>query len=213
MNIRRLPFSILIPLLALVACSAFLLFPTLILFDHLRHVPAVGGNVYLGNQMIQVAAPRRHLLWWSFGIATFARAHIVMGINLPGFALHSLFSSLFSGSPFWQPPGMMPDAWRAIVSPILCLPAWWFVGRGIDGIFGTRRLGWPTVVIGAILAAFLLTFIFGFEFGMSPEEQQTTTVPMWSFTLWAVAFAVGPIAYLKQRLSRFKQRAVALDEQ
>lgn len=190
MKIPRLPWSLFVPLLALILCSALLLFPTFILFDRLRHATSNGQNLYLNIGGFQAVVPKSKSFSWSFGMAIFSYSRLVSAINLPGFvASHLIFGRT----------RMMPDIQGAIVSPILCLPAWWFLGRIFDGLFGVRRLRWPTLISGTIFCIFFLAAALALAFGMSPQEQAELTVPIWSVAFWGAAFAVSPIAWLKQR--------------
>src|SRR6185312_3336167 len=96
---------------------------------------------------------------------------------------------------------MMSEMFRVITTPILCLPAWWFVGCGCEGILGPRKVRWPMLVSGVVLCVFFLVLALGFTFGESPQERTEMMVPIWSFFFWAAAFAIPSIAWCFQRKS------------
>lgn len=202
MKALRFPYSILVPVMALVVWGIVILIPTLLLFDPLHHSSPAAEPIRVPVGSFAVFMAQSHTLWWSFQMIASLRAPLVNGINLPGFVLNSLASLLLFGSARWHPAAMAPETLRVITTLILCLPAWWFVGRGVEAITGSRKVRWQTLVIGAVLCIFFLTLALGFTFGESPQEQAETTVPIWSFFFWAAAFAIPTIAWCVQKVHR-----------
>lgn len=192
MKSARLPYSLLVPLLALIACSVVILYPALNLYDHLRMFPVSNGNVYVSNGMFQTVVPRNHLFAWSFSITTLAPRWNIMAANLPGYILASLLSSLSGVFLTWEK--------RLVIVPLLCIPAWWFIGYGIDGLVGIRTLRWRSMLAGSLLFSAFLTMALGFRFCWSAQDRASMTVPLWSIFIWAIAFAIVPLAWLRQRL-------------
>jgi len=197
-----LPYSILVPIASLIVWGTLILIQALILFDSLHHSSQGAEYIRVQGGSWTAVVSQSHAFWWSFQMTTSLRAPLVNGINLPGFILNSLASLLLFGSARWYPAAMLPETLRVIASPILCLPAWWFVGRGVEGILGSQKVRWQTLVIGAALCIFFLAMALGFTFGESPQEQAETTVPIWSFFFWAAAFAIPTIAWCVQKISQ-----------
>lgn len=206
MKPRRLPFTLLVPLLALIATSAAILYPALQLYDHLLTAPVINGDIYIGNGVYQALVPRSHLLSWSFHMTALVPSTNLEGANLPGDTLLSLLTSITGHSPHWTPTTNL-FLWREIAGFVLCLPAWWFLGFGIDGLLNSRKLRWRSMLVGTVLFLFFLVLGIGFRFGESPQERSELVVPIWSFFFWAAAFAIPPIAWLRQRFARKPQNA------
>ena len=198
----RLPYSILVPIASVIVWGVLILIPALILFDRLHHLSRGAKSIQVPIGSFTAIVSQSHAFWWSFQMIASLRAPLVDGINLPGFVLHSLASLLLFGSAQWYPAATAPETLRVITTPILCLPAWWFVGSGIEGFFGTRKLRWPALIIGIVLCLFFLALALGFTLAESPQERAETTVPIWSFFFWAAAFAIPVIAWCIQRKSR-----------
>ena len=206
MRSKRLPFSLLVPILALIACSVAILYPALRLYDHLRTAPVVNGNIYIGIGVYQAIVPRGHLLSWSFQMSTLARSSTIQAANLPGYILFALVAPSANSS-FWRNSGGMFYLLREAAYFVFCIPAWWFLGFGIEGLLSFRKLRWRSMLAGTLLVLFfaLLAIAIQLNFGESPQDHSEAVVPLWGFFFWAAAFAIPPLAWLKQRLIRKPQ--------
>jgi len=96
----------------------------------------------------------------------------------------------------------MLDTWRAIAFPFFCLPAWWLVGLGVDVLLKQRRLHWFTFLTGTLLFILFGVLFFGLRFVLTDSERGEITYPLWGIGLWAVLFAILPIAWFRQWRSR-----------
>jgi hypothetical protein len=109
----------------------------------------------------------------------------------------------------WRPARFNVDSWRALSFPFYCLPAWWFAGRGMDALFGRRRLHWPALFSG--LFFFLLFGGLLMSLVVMPASERDG-LPQWVFWgsgLWMVLFAVFPLAWVRQRVSDRRRRSAA----
>ena len=86
--------------------------------------------------------------------------------------------------------------------PFFCLPAWFFVGCGIDALLGWRRLHWAALATGTLLCVLFLVLFLGLRFGISTEERGEVVFPLWGMSLWALLFASIPAAWIRQWRTR-----------
>jgi len=201
MKALRLQYSILVPIASVIVWGVLILIPALILFDRLHYSSPGAESIRIPIGSFTMIIPQSYSLSGSFDLIASVRAHLIDGINLPGFILNSLVSLFLFGSAHSAPATMMSEMFRVITTPILCLPAWWFVGCGCEGILGPRKVRWPMLVSGVVLCVFFLVLALGFTFGESPQERTEMMVPIWSFFFWAAAFAIPSIAWCFQRKS------------
>jgi hypothetical protein len=204
MKALRLPYSILLPIIALIVWGVIVFVPALLLVDWLHH-PSTRlqyDQAQTGTWGVFVA--QYHDFSWSFEMIASLRAPLVNGINLPGSVLNSLASLLLFGSARWHPTAMAPETLRVITTPVLCLPAWWFVGRGVEAILGSRKARLPMLASGAVLCAMFLASAIALRYGMPPQDRTEMTVPIWSFFFWAAAFAIPTIAWCIQKMRRIE---------
>lgn len=108
-------------------------------------------------------------------------------------------------SPSWS-EGLGMWAWRSISWPILCLPFWWFAGRGVDAFLdslshkGTRYVRWFEA--WGILA--IVTFLAVVQAGLAIASNPNDGMPemRWMLlpaSMW-FAFGLMPLlAWIRQR--------------
>jgi hypothetical protein len=78
-------------------------------------------------------------------------------VNAPG---HLLGISLATGRPSREriPDSLGPFLWRVLSIPLFAVPAWFFVGRGMDGFHLHQRMSLFDFVLSAILVLLSLPF-------------------------------------------------------
>jgi hypothetical protein len=146
----------------------------------------------------EVTLPRDRLLTSALISLTSQRSHIITAINLPGMFVEVLISLPTSWPGVWHPEALPVDSWRSCSLPFYCLPAWWLVGRGIDGLLGRRRLHLAMLLTGSILfLIFLVPLVAFFWAPTSDRADMAWLLPAFGF--WALAFGVLPLAWLRQR--------------
>jgi hypothetical protein len=193
----RIPFSYLLPLFDLCIWVLLVLVPVTLAFLHLNAIAQADG-AHLGTDVLILNIPRNHLVASVFTFGTIKQAHFVAGLNLPGTFIEVLISLVTTWPESFHPASISGDSWRAVTFPIFCLPAWWFVGKGLDAFRG-RRLHWFSLTVGTLLSIFLLVLILGLRFGMSASEQEeVVSWAYWGLSFWAVAFAIFPIVWVRQ---------------
>ena len=141
--------------------------------------------------------PRERWLAFALESASVQCSRAITGSNIPGTAGEVLISLPTSWPESWHPDGLTLPAWRAVTWPLFCLPAWWFVGRGLDGLLGGRRLHWVSLVTGSILCVFFAVLFIGLRVTLEANDRADPWV-FCGLGFWAVAFGLPPFAWVKQ---------------
>jgi hypothetical protein len=204
MKVTRASFSVLLPLIELATWIVLIAVPATLVFLNLNQTAHGSLTAHIDSGNISADIPRQQFLSFAFSSAPNNRAHAITAINIPGIIPEILFSLLTSWPQSWLPPGWILDTWRALIFPFYCLPAWWFVGLGVDSLLGWRRLHWGTLLLGSIFFLLFVTLSLGFRFGLSASERAEGDSGwlLWGIGLWALFFATFPCAWLRQ--TRFR---------
>lgn len=157
-----------------------------------------------------VTVPHDRILSFALISVGMAEGDTVSALDLPGVLVYAVASIPFTGSEPWHPAAILPEGWRAFSAPFFCIPAWWFVGRGLDGLLGWRRARWWTLLIGTLLCAAFLTLFLGLTFAQSPADRADDQFMLWGFVLWALAFAVFPAAWIHRWFTKRKLPAATI---
>ena len=156
-------------------------------------------RVLLREGKVKTIVPRDRWVLYPLEIIGFTESKPMVALNIPAIAIDGLISLPTSWPMDWHPQALSFQAWRVVSYPFYCLPAWWFVGLSLDGFVSRRRLNWSSIVIGAILSALCSTAVIGMWFGISEKERGGEIWPILGFALWALLFAVLPLAGWRQR--------------
>jgi len=209
---RPLPFRRLLPLGQLLFCALLLLpFRGIILFEllHIRvysFAPDSGttigpdGSIHLGNN----PAFER---WMKAQQTTF---QAVTFLNFPG-VIFDLPSAMFSPAwQVWAPERVEHDLWSAVTLPILALPFWWMVGRGLEALLSAKkrliapRLRWFETVVSFLLLAMGSALAIGCLFFAGPDAGDSTMRLMGAAGgVWSVLGSITVLAkYLQWKIRR-----------
>jgi hypothetical protein len=204
---QRASFSLLLPLAALAAWIELVAIPVALAAYGFHQAAQESDRIRIHTGRVEITLPARR--WIPFAMETVSLRHwrVVAAANLPGDLIGTLLLLPMSWPSAWHPAALTLDAWRTLSYPSFCLPAWWFVWRGLDGLLGRKRLHWAALLTGSILALLFLAAFLGFCFGMSSSERAEAVWAIWGFGIWTVAFGVLPMAWLHQRRSDARQRS------
>ena len=153
------------------------------------------GAVTMHVGKFDMTIPRRRWLLSALEHVSWRHDHTIAALNIPGTPIETLISLPTSWPHLWHPEGLTFPAWRTLTLPFFCLPAWWFVGRGLDALVRRRSLHWIAYLAGAILCLLCLTALVGFQFGLSASERQDMGWVILGFAFWSLAFGVLPCAW------------------
>ena len=196
---RRLPLSALVPLTALATWSSLVPIEAAVtVYSFLR---AAGGsdNVHMRAGPFETNIPRRNWLPFALEGVSFRHEHTIVAANFPGSVIEILISLPLSWPAVWHPNGLTAATWRTLSYPFFCWPAWWFLGRGLDGLVGRRRLHWAMFVVGVALFLVCIVLLLGLRFGLSAADRSEGSWPLWGLGFWAFAFALPAVAWIRQR--------------
>lgn len=177
----------LLPLVELSLWCALVLLPTLFIYGRLYLLQA-RGNASLPPGPFE----------FSLAMVCEHRFYTIVNLNLPG-ALVGAPVSVPVASYLRSHPRMFSMlTWHTVTMPFFCMPAWWFLGLGMDAALTRKRLHWVLHATGSILCCGCIAILIGIL--TSPPADKTGLMPfMPGAIFWAVAFGLFPLNWLLQR--------------
>jgi hypothetical protein len=194
--------SLLLPLLALLVSATLVLIPTVRAYVFLERAAQQKEIITVESGSTRFAMPTDKALIFAIYEAALRTQGQITVLNAPGQFFHVLVSRIIAGNGNWYPTVIGPSTWRVLIFPFYALPAWFFVGRGLDGLFRRKRLRKAEMVMSLSLAVIFLTFSLGLRFGLSATEREGQLMLDWyiyGFALWGILIAIPFIAWLRQR--------------
>ena len=204
---KRLPssFSLLLPALSLSLTIVFFFGSAASRYQRFRRMAQGRDEVHLVSPSITVDINAKEFTSMAALGAAFRLERPIIVLDLPGHFGALAFSYVLYQRPFGHPFSLAPALWECITYTIFALPAWWFVGCGIDALFGRRRMGGKLATVGLALAILFTIAAVGLRFGLSSEEQQAQDrLPFYiaGLFLWGSLFLIPPAGWLQQRFLR-----------
>lgn len=187
MKLQRISSAALLPLAELSLWCALVLLPTLFIYGQL-YVLQARGNASLGSGQFE------------FWLATVCehRFYTIVNLNLPGALVGAPLSVPAASYLRSHPRVFSVRTWHTVTMPFFCIPAWWFLGLGIDAALTRKRLHWGLHAIGSILCCVCIAALVGIL--TSPPADKTDLLPfMPGAIFWVVAFGLFPLNWLLQR--------------
>jgi hypothetical protein len=187
--------------LALVFSTLLVLAPTFLDFLSFKHASHGTNSFSLGSEPSGLVIRSDNFLVTAFQVAAWFAEKPITVLNAPAHFVDLLISYAVSRKPFWWPDSLGPGAWRCLTFPLFALPAWFYVGFGVDALLGFK----PVRTSNAVLSIFL-TLMFGtiaavLRFGLSDDPGLRPGL-MGGFTLWTFLFAIPLAAWLRQKSAR-----------
>jgi len=198
-------FTLLLPVIDLVFWAALVIVPTFIFFMRLKHAANGSHSVYLVFRTYQVNVPSNRFLPFSLDSVAPPAEKLITILDAPAKFVEIAVSLIFFRTGNWLPNWLLRASWRSLIYPIYALPAWIYVGRGIDALLGRNDVRRSNMIASILLSLFSIAVCCTFTFGFSPAERQGQNLLDWyskGFALWAVLFASPFAAWLRQRTNR-----------
>jgi hypothetical protein len=200
MRVKRIPFALLLPLVELSVWSMLVLVPTYQLYSRVGKRLRGDGQVELYFGQASATIRKDRVFSFLIGLVATQHSHFLSAANLPGI----VFDLLLPNS--WHSADLPLDAWRAVALPFCCLPAWWFAGRGLDGLLTRRNLHWASLFIGSALTLLFLVGLIAYPFQPQPDRADLAWI-MWGVGFWTIAFGIFPAAWIRQALTSRREKA------
>lgn len=123
-------------------------------------------------------------------------------LNAPAKFVEVFVSLLVAHKGNWHPASFLSSTWHALIYPVYALPAWLYVGVGVDALMGRCLIRRWNASLSVFLALTFTVLFFGFRFGMPAAEREGQELLNWfidGFALWGVLFAIPFAAWLLRR--------------
>lgn len=208
-------FSLVMPVLALMCSMTLVLAPAGQSYFNLKHTAqslSGSGNrsasILIGSANFQMILPVEKIPMFALNTAAMREQGFITFLNAPGYIVYAILAGATGHSAHWSPDGILSALWLAIMMPICAVPAWWFVGRGMDGFFRRRRLGLTDLIVSLLLLLGSATISAGLWFGMTAEERGGDEMSAWfvaGFAWWTGLFAIPMGVWLYQRTRGFRR--------
>ena len=196
---RLLSFAILLPLLDVVIWAALALTPAVLLFIQ-SHDTSIGPKDAVSvDYSFDVQRDDSYTI--PLTEKKVSRSRTIGTVALPATIVETVISSPSMLASSWHAADFYLDSFRSLTYPLYCIPAWWFVGTGVDGLFGKRKIGLPSRLAGTVLTIVLITIVIGLRsapHGSDPNGQFNWI--MRALGIWILMFTVFPTVWLKQAL-------------
>lgn len=191
---QRISCAVLLPIAELALWSVLVLIPTLLMYGRFYSLQK-HENASARSGQFETILPRDR--WLEFSLATVCERqfHTIANLNLPGALIGAPLSvpaaSYFRTHPSW----FSVQTWHTVTVPFFCLPAWWFVGVGMEGTLTRKRLHWALRLVGLVFCGACVALVIGIL--TSPPADRSDLLPfMPGAIFWAVAFGLLPLNWL-----------------
>jgi hypothetical protein len=201
----RTKISLVLPAAALLFSYSIFAFPAFLSYMRLQRRVQPGTDwVTVGELSFNKSAISRIVL---SGTAIEVHGQVA-AFNIPAVIFDALATAPFGsdGNPIRVRLGL--HLWRIIAYPILALPAWWFVGRGMDGLGGNVRMTKLDLVLGLVLSIAAGILAIGLGFGLSDSERAGQDSLSWfigGLGLWWLLFAIPAAAWGRAKAMNRRQ--------
>ena len=145
---------------------------------------------------------REDMLRLAFESNAIGHQGTIFVLNAPGRLLSALASELASRAKGF-PDFFDSFLWGVLSAPLFAVPAWFFVGRGIDGLLLRRSMRWPDLIFSGLLVLLSIGLCAGLRFSSTELERAgdgKLTSFMIGFAWWSLLFALPLLAWVRQRL-------------
>jgi hypothetical protein len=139
--------------------------------------------------------PFSRSLGYSLGFAFEEQFPTIVNLNLPGVLIGLPISVPVLQHLRAHPAMLTTRSWAVVTLPFFCLPAWWFVGRGLDAVLVRARPQLAFRIIGSILCCACIAFAIGIVTS-GPNDRSDLLPFMPGAILWAAGFGVFPLSWL-----------------
>jgi len=194
----RFSFAWLVPLAAFTLSAVLVLIPFIRGYSALRAMSA--DSAADGSIEPRIVVPEGSLAAYALSISALREEPAVTALNAPAQWVHLLVCLAMDKGAQWRPAGISAGMWQVMSFPFYALPAWFFVGRGLDAFLKRTRLGPADAVASVLLSALFLFVSAALRFGFTATGRQPqASWFMQGFGFWGILIAVPFAAWIWQR--------------
>ena len=201
----RFALSLWLPVFAVVLSAAIVLVPSARVYLRWKAAMGSGDKLMLTAGNFQMVINREHLLRSAVEMNAMREQGTISLLNAPGQLLGAVASQLVVHHARGFPDSLGPFLWRALSMPLFAIPAWFFAGRGIDGLLLRQRMRLFDLILSVALVLLSLAISVGLRFGLSESERagdQFLMSYIFGFAWWSLLFAFPLSAWVRQRLRK-----------
>jgi len=199
MKLLSRSFAALLPILAFIFSIALLLGTAALHYYALKHAAHGSDSASIGTTPSHFVIRSDSFLRFAFTSASMGAIKPITILNAPAHFVDLLISYIVSRKPFWFPSSVGPAIWTGLTLPIFAVPAWRYVGLGIDALLGRRRISTVNGVSSLGLVMLFGTLAAVLRFGLAQDPGLVPGLPE-GFTLWTLLFATPFAAWLRQKI-------------
>jgi len=192
-------FAFLLPLSAFLVSIALLIVRTAWSLFVLRHAAHGANTAVIGTDANTFVVQSHDFLRLSFMAASVRSTELITILNFPAHFVDLLISYLVARKPFWWPDLLGPAEWLCLTYPFLALPAWVYVGFGVDALLQRKRVRTWNMVLSAILTLIFGVMATGFYFALR-DDPGLLPGSIAGFTLWTFLSSIPFLAWLRGKL-------------
>jgi len=199
-SVRPIPkkFAFWTPVAMSVLAFAVVVPPAFWYFFRLKHAAHGASQLFFAGGEFQWTVNSDEFLAYSFQIASRRAEKLLVILNSPAHFVDLVVSILSSGR--WSSSHLAMIAWRSVTYPLYAIPAWIYVGKGLDALLRNERIGRVRLVTSAVLTALTLFLSIGLWLALPSFEQDG--IGNWfiaGMALWSPLVGIYLIAWLRQR--------------
>lgn len=201
----RFALSLWLPLFALLLSAAIVLVPATRLYSRWKAAIGSGDRLLLTTDKFQMIISKERMLRSAIEMNALRERGTIAILNAPGHLLATLASQLVVHHANGFPDSLGPFLWPALSLPLFAIPAWFFAGRGIDGLLLRRRMRFFDLILSVVLVLLSLTICVGLRFGLSQSERvgdEMLAYWIYGFSSWSLLFSFPLLAWIRQRLRK-----------
>jgi hypothetical protein len=195
----RLPFRMLLPVMAVVVWLGMVAGPAARMDHELRRVTGNVKNATVSVGTFHTTISPQRFAAFAVNEAVLTHSHALTAMNFPGALMEMPISLATTVPEAWYPKQLESWTWMAMATLFYCLPAWWLVGLGVEALVGPRQLRWQWAGLGLVMCGLLVVLLAGFLFGTSTSNHAGGGWVFAGLGLWIVLFALLPVAWARRR--------------
>jgi len=195
-RLRSARFRWLLPVVGVSVWVWVIALPAVQTYRALRAIGAQGKNaaVSVGTFHATILAEN----FWPFAVneAVVTHSHALTAIAMPGALVEMPLTIALTNPSLWYPKQMDEWTWSLLEAPLYCLPAWWLVGLGMEGLLGRRRVRWPLLLLGSVAWATFAFMLCEYLLGWLLPGRAVEGWVVAGFGLWIALFSVLPAVWI-----------------